>query len=109
VRMGQSIRLVPSPLGPPSSRVPSAGRTESRVPSGCPLRAAAPRGYPGEGEKATVGLSPLPPSGRGAGGEGEVRLYGASGTLIALARLANGLVKPFRVFDGGSELDADGL
>jgi tRNA pseudouridine55 synthase len=41
--------------------------------------------------------------------KGEVRLYGASGTLIALARLSNGLVKPFRVFVGGSELDADGL
>jgi len=87
VQMGQSIRLSTVEAPSPPAPLPHRGR----------------------GESPTAAFSPSPVRERGLGGEGEVRLYGASGTLIALARLSNGLVKSFRVFDGGSELDADGL
>ena len=39
----------------------------------------------------------------------EVRLYDASGTLIALARQVDGVIKPFRVFGGGPAADASRL
>jgi tRNA U55 pseudouridine synthase TruB len=107
VRMGQSIRLstmeAPSPPAPFQPGTPP----QARVTHASGWR----RGERGASRNDLPLLcSPSPElRERGLGGEGAVRLYSTSGTLIALARLSNGLVKPFRVFDGGSELDADDL
>lgn len=51
-------------------------------------------------------VSPHPPT---PISDTEVRVYGDWGTLIGLARVSGGMIKPFRVFSGGMEADAGRL
>jgi hypothetical protein len=57
-----------------------------------------------EEEARIVGHGGAVPLGEAA--DGNVRLYGADGALLALARCRTGTAMPFRVFSGGEEADA---